>query len=327
MSRALATSGRLLPVALLLLLVASLLVPSLPTRAATGFRHQAYDLAELQHDELPWTSERPPRLPALPPRDANGVPMIRWTDGRLYYRPGEVAINGMKRIEAYLDTGNQAQLDQVLVQTRHLRRMALDRRDAWWLPFWFDYPGAGQRAPWFNAMTQGLVLSFFVRLYDVTGHAVHLDAARLVFRSFRRLDRHGPWVSYVDRDRYLWLEHYPMPRPWHVLNAHLWTAFGLYEFWQVTRSPAARELLEGAITTMRAHAWRYRRPGRVSRYDLSTGSAYVKYHEIHVWELRLLSRISGDRYFWRLADRFREDVRPAGYVAGRPRILRWPGSD
>lgn len=293
---------------------------------AGGFRHRHADLVALSRDELPWTSERTPLLPPRPPRDRNGVPMMRW-GGRLYYRPGEIAINGMKRIEGYLDTGKQAQLDQALLQARFLRRMALTRRHADWLPFWFDYPAGGQRAPWFNAMGQGLVLSFFVRLHALTGDPAHLDAARLVFRSFRRSQRSGgPWVAFVDRAGYLWLEHYPTPRPTHVLNAHLWATFGLYEYWQATRSRAARELLEGAILTMRDHAHRYRRPGALSRYDLRTGSAFSKYHEIHVWQLRLLARISGERSLWRLADRLREDVRPAGYVPGRPRILKPPGA-
>ena len=33
-------------------------------------------------------------------------------------------------------------------------------RNAWFLPFTYDYLAAGQVAPWYNAMTQGLVLSF-----------------------------------------------------------------------------------------------------------------------------------------------------------------------
>ena len=45
------------------------------------------------------------------PRDAEGVPMYRVGD-ELYYRPGALAINGMKRIDAYLDTGDTAQLEQ-----------------------------------------------------------------------------------------------------------------------------------------------------------------------------------------------------------------------
>ena len=56
--------------------------------------------------------------------------------------------------------------------------MVIEEDDAWWLPFWFDYPPEGLRAPWFNAMSQGLALSFFVRLHRVTGDDVHLRDGR-----------------------------------------------------------------------------------------------------------------------------------------------------
>ena len=233
--------------------------------------------------------------------------------------PGRLATSGMKRVDAYEDTGNELQLGQAVKQARRLRLIALGGRNAWWIPWPFDYSPFDQRAPWFDAMAQGLTLSFFVRRHRATGDAMHLDAARNVFRAylrFRRPDRR--WVSYVDAQGYLWLEHYPRARPDHVLNGHMHAIFGIYEFWQATGSEAARRLLIGAITTMRANVHRYRRPGGISTYDLGIRSVLTKYHYHHVYQLRLLARISGDRYFWRLARKFVSDRRPRGYVAGAP---------
>jgi hypothetical protein len=295
--------------------------------AREPYRRERFALADLSRAELPWTREPPLRLPARRPRDERGIPLFPWHDGKLYYRPGALAINGMKRIDAFIETGDQAQLDQALLQAWQLRRMSLHRRRAAWLPFWFDYLPAGQRAPWVNAMSQGLALSFYVRLYALTGDSLHMDAARQVLRSFRRFGQRGTWVAYIDERRHLWLEHYPRRRPDHVLNAHLHAIVGLYEYWQETRSRFARRLLEGAITTMRDQAWRYRNPGSLSFYGLRTRSTIRKYHEIHVWQLRLLRRISGDRYFWRLANRLARDERPFGYVPGKPSVMgQWDGS-
>lgn len=153
------------------------------------YHARGFDLVDLPFDRLPWTSDPPPALPALPPLDDKGIRLFRWNDGDLYYRPGSIAINGMKRIDAYRDTGDRAQLEQALVQAEHLRDMRIVEDDAWWLPFWFDYPPEGLTAPWFNAMSQGLVLSFFVRLHRVTGDDLHLRAAERVFESYRRLGR------------------------------------------------------------------------------------------------------------------------------------------
>ncbi len=282
-----------------------------------------FDLVDLPFDRLPWTSARPPALPALPPVDDKGIRLYRWNDGRLYYRPGSVAINGMKRIDAFRDTGDRAQLEQALVLAEHLRGMVIERDDAWWLPFWFDYPPERLVAPWFNAMSQGLTLSFFVRLHRVTGDDIHLRAAEKVFESYRRLGRTDagrsrPWVAFVAQGGYLWLEHYPNARPDHVLNAHMHSLIGLYEYWQQTRSDEARRLLEGALTTMRDRAGTYRRQGRVSLYGLHSRTNHYKYHQVHIWQLRLLGSMTGDPWFRELGDAMASDRAPKRNVPGKP---------
>ena len=309
---------RAIAAAVATLFVAVLVVPAPASAGEADYRTGVFSWTDVCPDRLPWTGDEPLPIPLRGPRDAVGVPMYRVGD-RLYYRPGALAINGMKRIDAYRDTGDGSQLEQALKQAERLRKHALERRDAWWLPFWYDYLPAGQEAPWFNAMTQGLVLSFFVRLHHVTGDDVHLQAARQVFRSFQRLGQdREPWVAFVDGWGLLWLEHYPLPNPDHVLNAHLHAIFGIYEYWQATRSPAARRLLNGAVTTMRRRVDRYRQPGGVSIYGLRSRTQNPKYHEIHIWQLDLLAHISGDGYFTRVADQLREDRRPVGKVNGRP---------
>ena len=319
-----------LPTLLLALLMATigpLLAPA-PSAASEAdepppYKHQRYELVDLPYDRLPWTRHEPPLLPAQKPRDKHGIKLFRWIDGELYYRPGAVAINGMKRIDAYRDTGDRAQLEQALVQARFLRDSSRIIDDAMWMPWWFDYTPEGLKAPWYNAMSQGLVLSFFVRLHRLTGDPVHLGAAEQVFESFRRLGRtkgktKRPWVAYVDEDDHLWLEHYPRTRPDHVLNAHLHAVFGLYEYWQHTRSPRARTLLEGAITTMRDRAGKYRRKGRVSVYGMRSRTNHYKYHQVHIWQLRFLGRISGDPYFTELGDLMASDREPKRDVHGSP---------
>jgi D-glucuronyl C5-epimerase C-terminus len=302
----------------ILLVVEATVVDSSVSTAATPYRVGRFELADVCTDGLSWTNHPPPRIPAPRPRDRNGVPLYRVSD-QLYYRPGALAINGMKRIDAYRDHGDERQLEVALKEASRLRMMSLRRRYADWLPYWYDWPPAGAQAPWFDAMTQGLGLSFYVRLYRVTGDAIHLDAAHDLFKSYMRLGRRlRPWVAYVDPDGYLWLEHNLGRLPRHILNAHLHAVFGIYEYWQVTRSLEARRVLRGAITTMSRHAQRYRRPGGVSFYGLLTRTIIFKYHEIHIWQLRLLAKISGHADFARLSRQLERDAPPIGRVNGRP---------
>ena len=127
-----------------------------------------------------------------------------------------------------------------------------------------------------------------------------------------------PWIAYVADGGYLWLEHYPSKRPDHVLNAHLHSLIGLYEYWQHTRSAEARQLLEGALTTMRDRAGLYRREGKVSIYGIHSRTNHYKYHQIHIWQLRLLGRMTGDDYFTELADTMAADRGPRRDVPGKP---------
>jgi D-glucuronyl C5-epimerase C-terminus len=287
------------------------------------YQSRHFELVDLPFDRLPWSSDQPPTFDVPRPVDKDGIALFRWIDGGLYYRPGSVAINGMKRIDAFRDTGDVRQLEQARLQADHLLDMVIEDDDAWWLPFWFDYAPEGLKAPWFNAMSQGLALSFFTRLHRVTGDDRYLEAAEHIFESYRRLGRRTggaerPWIAYVADGGYLWLEHYPNSRPDHVLNAHLHSLIGLYEYWQHTRSPEARSLLEGALTTMRDRADRYRRKGKVSLYGLHSRTNHFKYHQVHIWQLRLLSRMTGDPFFRQLAEGMAEDAVPNRNVAGKP---------
>ena len=158
-----------------------------------------------------------------------------------------------------------------------------------------------------SAYSQGIALSFFVRMYRVTGDPGFAETARSVFAPFRVL---GPaprhWVAYV-RSADLWLEEYPSSRPTHVLNGFNFALFGLYDYERLTRDPAAAQLLEGALATVRRHAADYRVPGGISLYDLVHRTQHEHYHEIHVWQLADLAAISGDRYFADLSTTFIAD--------------------
>jgi hypothetical protein len=135
----------------------------------------------------------------------------------------------------------------------------------------------------------------------VTRDPGYVDTAHAVFLGFRAL---GPdrrfWVDYVvDRD--LWLEEYPSSRPSHVLNGFNFALFGLYDYERLARDPAAHQLLEGALSTMRRRAGAFRVPGELSYYDLGHKTQWPHYHEIHIWQLRDLTAMSGDPYFANLA--------------------------
>lgn len=278
----------------------------LPAFATRPFKVTAYTIRTLDWSSLHSNGLALPRLAKPPNSDRDGIP-YKVVAGRNYYHPGNIASSGLSFVDAYVRTGDPAYLQRAVVRARKLVEIAIPRDGALFFPYRFDYPNERLKAPWFSAYSQGFALSLFVRLYRVTGTWEYLDQARAVALSFRRLGAGTrPWVAYAPAG-YLWLEEYPSSRPTHVLNGFNFAAFGLYEYERLTRDPVAGQLLSGAVTTMRRYAATYRVPGGISFYDLVHRTQLAHYHTIHIWQLALLGRISGDPYFGQLSAAFRAD--------------------
>jgi hypothetical protein len=237
--------------------------------------------------------------------------------GRRVYSPTGLADYGLRYEDAYRRTGDADYL--AIARRVHERLVALSDRsgDALYVRYAFDNPLHGiptevMRAPWYSAMAQGEALSLAVRLQrDAPDPKLALDADAL-FRSFLYHYRGPrPWVVDIDAARYLWLEEYPEmtnPTPDHTANGFNFALFGLYDYYELTRSPKALQVLRGALTTMRQYIGQYRIPGSVSRYCLRHGKPQAKYHAIVTWQLEVLYRISGDPYFHSMSRTFFADA-------------------
>ena len=106
----------------------------------------------------------------------------------------------------------------------------------------------------------------------------------------------------------IWFEEYIVSPPTHILNGFIWAAWGVYDFFLATKDKAAQELFTRAVDTLRKN---------LDGYDLGFWSLYEQsgtrlpmvaspfYHRLHVTQLRLMYRLTGD------------DVFPATPIAGR----------
>lgn len=238
--------------------------------------------------------------------DADGI-VPKVIDGRRVYSPGNLAESGIRYVDGYVRTGDPAYLDRAVVRAKKLISLSRLSGGARYFPYLWDYASEKLKAPWYSAYSQGFALSLFVRLYRVTGLQDWAERARETALSFRRLGRRTqPWVAYVVNRR-LWLEEYPSATPTHVLNGFNFALFGLYDYERLTRDPAARDLLRGALRTIRSYGTTYRVPGGVSYYDLVHRTRHVHYHVIHTWQLRTLAAISGDSWYRSLAAAYWRD--------------------
>ena len=174
------------------------------------------------------------------------------------------------------------------------------------------------KAPWYSGLAQGQGISLLLRAYRATGTASYLDAAKKAFSSFLRFTSEGG-VAFTDARGNIWFEEYIVSPPTHILNGFIWAIWGVYDYFLATESSAARNLFAQATLTLREN---------LARYDLGFWSLYEQsgtllpmvaspfYHRLHVIQLRIMYRITGDEIFSHYADKWE------GYARSRAKRTR-----
>jgi len=177
------------------------------------------------------------------------------------------------------------------------------------------------KAPWYSALAQGQGISVLLRAHLMradkdradkeSGDARYLDAARRAFASFQHpIDQGG--VAFTDASGDLWFEEYIVSPPTHILNGFIWALWGVYDYYLATRDNAAHDLFSRGVRTLLHN---------LARYDLGFWSLYEQsgtrlpmvasafYHRLHIVQLRVMHRLTGEPEFARIADRWEDYTR------------------
>lgn len=272
------------------------------------FRVGDWELRELAWDKrhLGGVDVIPPKT--IGPSDPKGVPLRPLgPGGAMVYNPTVLAQQGLKRLDAYEQTGKSVHRRVARNIARVLDDTATGGKKRRWQPH--PYPFDKLKPGWVNANSHGLVLSFLSRYHELFGGDEKLKDAAQLLPAFDQREGNKRWIATVTEGGLLWLEHWPNGKHVHTLNAHLNAMFGLYDYWLQTGDPVAEQYVLGAALTVREKLDRFRRKGRLSRYSLSQDLATAHYHQTHIDQLRVLARMTGDKWFKRKADVLAKDQR------------------
>ncbi len=174
------------------------------------------------------------------------------------------------------------------------------------------------RAPWYSGLAQGQGISLLVRAHKESGESRYLDAARRALAAFSRPVSDGG-VAFTDDRGDLWFEEYIVSPPTHILNGFIWAAWGVYDYFLATQDKSAHEFFSRAVQTLLHN---------LDRYDLGFWSLYEQsgtrlpmvassfYHRLHIVQLRIMHRLTGEPKFAEVADRWQ------GYATSRVRRAR-----
>jgi hypothetical protein len=211
---------------------------------------------------------------------------------------------------SYLASGDVTYLARAELQAQRLIDTAVISRNAMYFPYPFDFKRHGVTAdtmvaPWYSAMAQGQALTLFVRLHEITANAAYLTAAASTFNSFLNLKAPGvPWTVFIDGTGHLWFEEYAKdPRvPDRTYNGQTFAIYGVWDYYRLTQSADALQLLRGGLTTVAHYFPGIRAPGWISRYCAQHGVQDPFYHQAVLRQLLKLYTMTGAVEFARYSD-------------------------
>jgi heparosan-N-sulfate-glucuronate 5-epimerase len=250
--------------------------------------------------------------------DADGVPTLQ-RDSQWVYNPVTISQYGLQEYSYYLDSGGAQHLAAAQAAGDWLVRSQDPATGVW--PYDYDFAVGGMDetllGPWSSAMAQGQAISLLTRLAHATGGTTYMPAAEAGLAPLHRAVADGGLTAgFFDGQPFY--EEYPTTPPSFTLNGFMFTLFGLYDLEVLDGSVDAGQLYSSGLSTLAA-ALRYYDTGGISAYHLGHLTkpprpvhASLKYHWIHVMELRALDSVSPNATFRKYRDRW------AAYVAPGP---------
>jgi hypothetical protein len=238
--------------------------------------------------------------------DESGIPTrFYWSVGQ-QYSPTRIAAFALANWNAYLETENDAFKCNFLRQANWFVQHASNRAGGVVWEYRFDWDSS-LKAPWISGMAQGEGISVLCRAYELTSDRQYLNIAR---RAARILELDAKEGGVLERysDGGVCLEEYPYSdrSPSHVLNGFLYALFGLFDLARSTGGEGER-FLDTCLCSLRGNLERYDL-GHWSAYELTQGlpnPATQDYHDLHVAQLEVLHRLTGEEHFARVARRWR----------------------
>jgi len=306
---------------LLILLVVCLCLPGgckKHTQTASeeeyGYKYYMFDIEFLNYDDLPYTWKTPGSLEG-DLTDEDGVILHE----KYGYHPVLLAQKILRYCDSYQLVREETYLEKAILFADKMLQLASENDDdidddIILFPYNFDFPLHGYpdetiRSPWYSGMAQGQVLSAFVRLYNIIEDDKYKDAARKVFNSFFTFkDINMPWISYIDHNKYVWIEEYPMEDPTNALNGFIFAIYGLYDYYLLTQDSKCKEILLACLTTVKDNIHLFRNKDDLSYYCLKHKVKSESYHKVHIDQLEMLFLITQDRYFSAMAELFNNDL-------------------
>lgn len=197
---------------------------------------------------------------------------------------------------------------------------------------WRSNPNEQYNLPkgWVSAMYQGQAISLFLRAYQLFGTERYLAVAEKTFEYFKYEYSEGG-VKRIDENGYTWFEEYPSATPSLVLNGYIYTLFGMYDLYRVTKNEKAKQLYDECVSTLENNVYKYD-VWYWSVYDQLKRELVSYYYQknVHIPLMEIMYRLTGKNIFKKYAEKWTRNLN-SGFnkfilqimYRVQPRIRKW----
>jgi hypothetical protein len=182
--------------------------------------------------------------------DTNGLPMVGYGNKAEYF-----CINLAQFAFAVHDVWWH---DRNQVEYRNMLDTLLDWFESnkapaqkgvcWRIPFPNEKYGIPAGYP--SAMAQGEIISFYTRMYQLTGRQELLNTAMEAF-DFLQLEVNQGGVRRQDKQGLIWLEEFPLDSPSYVLNGFIYTLFGLVDLYRASNRQEVKLEIDRCLLSLK----------------------------------------------------------------------------
>jgi D-glucuronyl C5-epimerase C-terminus len=239
--------------------------------------------------------------------DDEGVPIVFWgRQKKASPSPVNIALYGLGNYDVFARTGDERYFSKFLHVSRWFEHHSVRLGEGVGWPNDEDIPVFGLRAPWFSGITQGLVLSLFVRAAQAEPTGPWYRLAHDTWLGFHHSVEQGGFCREVENG--VIFEEYPGPQLDCVFNGMCFSLIGLWEAWQSGTVREAEDTFSKGVSALRYYLPRFD-VKNWSYYSLSEclkggllASPY--YHRTNALLAQVIGHMSRDPEFTRAGDRW-----------------------
>ena len=248
--------------------------------------------------------------------DKNGIPInktyIDVKEKEYVYFPISIGQMGLAVFHTYLKTNSEKDKNRFLkfVDWFYQNAEISDDLGVRWITD-VPLPQYKNSGPWQSAFSQSRGISILLRGYQLTDNKKYAEMAGKALIPFTKPVLEGGVTSFTKWGPFY--EEYTAEVPTLVLNGMIFSLCGIYDFIRVfPENKLAKKIFDDGIATLKKILPEYNF-GYWSRYNLCKSDWYpeidpatIGYQRLHITQLEMLYKLTGEVVFIEYAEKFKE---------------------